>query len=60
MRVEAPDGRFAADLPTGEHVVCLLGGTGPYLLQGCARATVDGPTDWQISRGEGGVSLSSS
>lgn len=57
--VEVVDGAFEADVPDGDHVVCVLGGTGPHLLQGCARTTVDGPSTWELTHGEGGLDLSS-
>lgn len=56
--VVVEDGVFALDLDDGDHVVCLLRGTGPYALQGCAEATVAGPAAWRVSTGEGGFSLS--
>lgn len=51
-------GRFSLDLDDGDYLVCLLGGTGPYALRGCAAAAVAGPAAWHVSTGEGGVSLS--
>lgn len=56
--VEVRDGRFAVDPDDGDYVVCLLDGTGPWSLRGCADAWVDGPATWSASHGEGGFSLS--
>ncbi|MBY5164116.1 hypothetical protein [Salsipaludibacter albus] len=56
--VAVQDGRFALEVDDGDHLVCLLRGTGPHALQGCAEATVAGPAAWRVSTGEGGFSLS--
>lgn len=55
--VAVEDGRFGLDVDDGDYLVCLLGGTGPYALRGCAEVTVSGPGTWHVSHGEGGFSL---
>lgn len=50
-------GRFALNAPDSDYVVCLLDGTGPYVLSGCAVMTIFGPAEWSISRGEGGFEV---
>ena len=50
-------GRFALNAPDGDYLVCLLDGTGPYALSGCAVMTIFGPAEWSISRGEGGFEV---
>lgn len=58
--VAVDEGRFAFDAPDGDFLVCLLDGTGPYVLTGCGVATVAGATEWTVSRGEGGFEVSAS
>lgn len=55
--VAVENGRFVVDVEDGNHLVCLLDGTGPFALRGCAEVTVDGPASWRVSTGEGGFSL---
>lgn len=50
--VPIADGRFGFDAPDGDYLVCLL--TGDLILNGCAEATVTGPSTWVVSHGEGG------
>lgn len=56
--VTIDDGRFGLDAHDGAYLVCLL--SGEYLLNGCGEATVDGPTTWSVSSGEGGFEIQSS
>lgn len=58
--VEVADGQFAADPADGDYLVCLLDGTGPFSLRGCAEQPVSGPATWRISHGEGGLALTTS
>lgn len=62
-------GRFTLDVPDGEHLLCQVGdgvrGDGPEQTAGLSRwtsgcdvVTVDGPTTWRVTQGEGGVNVS--
>lgn len=53
--VPVADGRFGLDAPDGDYLVCLL--SGEFILNGCAEATVAGPTTWAVTHGEGGFEV---
>lgn len=53
--VEIADGRFGLNAADGDYLVCLL--SGEFVLNGCAEATITGPTTWSATHGEGGFEV---